>query len=198
MAHAGSLNTPVLALLPQSLDGLRILDCAIGLGLWGHMIRIHKDGWPHLVGNDIWEPHITKQKALGIYDELYVCDVRDLPFPDRSFDIVLACEVLEHLDHDDGAVFFSEIERVSRGRVIVSTPRGFMEQDADYGNIHEKHRSGWLPQELVDRGYTVNVYPGRMLTMILKIVDTLRLFDFKVYSTPLIVGYKDLPPKLLE
>ncbi len=44
-----------------------------------------------------------------------------LPFGDQSFDLVLACEVLEHLDEPARAV--NELARVCRGEVIVTVPR---------------------------------------------------------------------------
>jgi ubiquinone/menaquinone biosynthesis C-methylase UbiE len=47
--------------------------------------------------------------------------VEDLPFPDRSADLVMAIEVLEHVPNPDLAL--REIARVSAGDVIVSVPR---------------------------------------------------------------------------
>ena len=47
--------------------------------------------------------------------------VYELPFADASFDLVVCCEVLEHLDTPDRAL--AEIARVARRAVIVSTPR---------------------------------------------------------------------------
>lgn len=44
----------------------------------------------------------------------------DLPFPDASFECVLACDVLEHLDRIHAV--FDELCRVSASRVIVSLP----------------------------------------------------------------------------
>jgi ubiquinone/menaquinone biosynthesis C-methylase UbiE len=43
-----------------------------------------------------------------------------IPFPDASFDMVLACEVLEHLDVPSNAL--DEIARVSREWTLVSVP----------------------------------------------------------------------------
>ncbi len=47
--------------------------------------------------------------------------VYDLPFPDRSYDLVVCCEVLEHLD--DPARGLREIARVTRRFALLSTPR---------------------------------------------------------------------------
>ena len=48
-------------------------------------------------------------------------DLRRCPFAADSFDIVVCCEVLEHLD--DPARGLAEIARVARERVLISTPR---------------------------------------------------------------------------
>lgn len=47
--------------------------------------------------------------------------IYELPFPDGHFDLVLACEVLEHLE--DPRLAMSELARVAKHAVIVSTPR---------------------------------------------------------------------------
>jgi SAM-dependent methyltransferase len=48
-------------------------------------------------------------------------DIHRLPFPDRSFDLVLAIEVLEHVQFPELAL--AEMERVTRDAVVVSVPR---------------------------------------------------------------------------
>lgn len=47
--------------------------------------------------------------------------IYDLPYPDRSFDLVVCCEVLEHLERPDAG--FDEVVRVAKDRVLLSTPR---------------------------------------------------------------------------
>lgn len=50
-----------------------------------------------------------------------VASIYDLPFAADSFDIVVCCEVLEHLQ--DPARGLAQISRVARERVLISTPR---------------------------------------------------------------------------
>lgn len=47
-------------------------------------------------------------------------DVYKLPYPDDSFDLVVCCEVLEHLEDPDAGL--REVARVARHRVLLSTP----------------------------------------------------------------------------
>jgi ubiquinone/menaquinone biosynthesis C-methylase UbiE len=45
----------------------------------------------------------------------------ELPFEDASFDLVVCCEVLEHLEHPGRGL--AEAVRVAKKAVLVSTPR---------------------------------------------------------------------------
>jgi SAM-dependent methyltransferase len=52
--------------------------------------------------------------------EFSEASVYDLPFEDRSFDLVLCCEVMEHLERPREAL--AEVARVARNFVLISTP----------------------------------------------------------------------------
>ena len=51
-----------------------------------------------------------------------VADIRALPFDDRSFDTVLAAEVLEHIPWDETSAAVGEIVRVARRGAVISVP----------------------------------------------------------------------------
>lgn len=53
--------------------------------------------------------------------ELREASIYELPFENASFDLVVCCEVLEHVD--DPARGLMEVARVARQNAIVSTPR---------------------------------------------------------------------------
>jgi hypothetical protein len=60
-------------------------------------------------------------------------------------------EVIEHMEKPEGRKLLSEAERVSKERVIVSTPlRG-----ARYWYTAEHHPSRWTVNDLRKLGYTV-------------------------------------------
>lgn len=51
-----------------------------------------------------------------------IADIRTLPFPDNSYSIVCAFEVLEHLSFDEFESNLKELLRVSTDAVIISLP----------------------------------------------------------------------------
>lgn len=52
----------------------------------------------------------------------YVASVTSLPFPDNSFDVAVAFEVLEHIKFEDVSQALSELIRVSKKGVVISIP----------------------------------------------------------------------------
>jgi SAM-dependent methyltransferase len=58
-------------------------------------------------------------------------DARHLPFPDASFDVVLALDVLEHVPPAERPRVLGELVRVARRRVVVACPTGSAALDAD-------------------------------------------------------------------
>jgi ubiquinone/menaquinone biosynthesis C-methylase UbiE len=52
----------------------------------------------------------------------YIGSVTNLPFEDAQFDVVVCCEVLEHLPFTDFLPSLKEIRRVARHKVIISLP----------------------------------------------------------------------------
>lgn len=154
-------------LVPQVLsliDGCKILDVGCGKGKMGYSIKV--DWWyssaagiglslKYLVGADIFRPYIKFCKEHRIYDDLILCDATHLPFRKKVFDVILACEVIEHLEKERGYALIREIERASSKSVIITTPRVFTQQDAVDGNVFQKHTSKWSAKEFKSLGYSI-------------------------------------------
>jgi len=74
------------------------------------------------VGCDIYQSSLIKAREKGYYDNLVRCDVRQLPFKPKSFDIAICVEVIEHLDKAGGIELLRQMEQIGSRQVIVMTP----------------------------------------------------------------------------
>lgn len=79
----------------------------------------------------LWEAICTKASGTVSFS---INDVRSLPFPDNSFDVVYSMSVVEHIEGDDGdSRAIAEMVRVLRpgGTLAVTVPLGdrYVEQD---------------------------------------------------------------------
>lgn len=110
----------------RALDGVlpsvaptRILEVGAGEGEISERVR---ERFPEasVVSIDLHDPALgdewRRRRAVGAF-----ADVRQLPFPDDTFDLVLGIEVLEHVEGPDDAL--AEIRRVARDDVVLSVPR---------------------------------------------------------------------------
>ena len=104
-----------------------------------------------------YEPALAASRAAGIHDEYVLLDVRELEiaFEPRSFDVVLAVDLLEHLTREEGLALLEAIERIARRRTVVFTPNGHVDQDDIGGNPLQVHHSGWAVEDLRSAGYDV-------------------------------------------
>jgi SAM-dependent methyltransferase len=97
----------------------RVLDIGTGTGA---NLRLLRDlGFTAVTGLDANEEAIgyCASKGLGVVRKGDICA---LPFADGSFDLVLATDVIEHVDDDDSAV--REISRVlvRGGKALITVP----------------------------------------------------------------------------
>lgn len=88
----------------------------------GFVLEFLRGRMPHLqlqaLDADEVALSLARGRSGGI--PLYLADAAHLPFLDRSFDLVLCLEVLEHLEEPLPALV--ELARVSRQGVIISVP----------------------------------------------------------------------------
>jgi len=70
---------------------------------------------------DLDENVVAAAKADYPQVGFFRSSVYDIPFPDGSVDLLIACEVLEHLEEPEKAL--KEMARVTRGYALVSVPR---------------------------------------------------------------------------
>jgi SAM-dependent methyltransferase len=139
-----------------------VLDVACGLSLKSQYVDADVR-----VGVDIYRPFLEKIETDVPY-AVVNADVRDLAklFLPNSFDLVLALDIVEHLEKEDALALLDAAEQIARVAVIVETPKGYIPQNIDIwghgGHEYQTHRCGWEPEEFRARGYQVLERPYRM------------------------------------
>ncbi len=108
-----------------------------------------------VVGVDGFQPSLDRARTLGCHHELIRMELLDIGsrFPAKSFDCVVALDVIEHFEKQDGLRLLDMMEGIARRRVAIFTPNGFLPQGEFDNNPYQLHRSGWSVSEMQDRGY---------------------------------------------
>lgn len=144
-------------IIARELVGTKtILDVGCGDG---YLISLlNKDKKFRVVGVDLYKPYLKIAKERGVFKRLIRKDIRYLKFPEKSFDVVMSSQVVEHLGKRESQRLIREMERIARYKVLVGTTNGFFPFDAIEGgdkNPLQVHKSGWSPEEFRKQGYKV-------------------------------------------
>lgn len=131
-----------------------LLDVGCGTGRAGAIIRRHR-GNIFMVGVDIFMLYLQDCRKNNSYNALIYCDAKWLPFRQKTFDVAICREVIEHLERQEGEELIKKLEQIARGQVIVTTPVGVYEQHEYKGNPFQEHKSFREPHDLRRLGYTV-------------------------------------------
>lgn len=138
---------------------LNLLDCKsvldVGCGDNSPLRRVKKTFYSE--GIDIYLPSIIKSKKNKIHDKYIVGSIENLDkyYKEKSFDAVIAMDVIEHFEKNDALKLLKKMEKVARKKVIILTPNGFLDQGHYGDNSHQDHKSGWLVKDLRYLGYKV-------------------------------------------
>jgi len=127
----------VIENMARTVNPQSILDIGCAEGFVMNRLRQVIPG-AQVTGLDIDDEALLRGKALGARD---TCQgsVYSLPYPDDSFDLVLALEVLEHLEEPEQAL--DELCRVARQFCLLSVPHEPFFRAANF--LRGKHLSRW-------------------------------------------------------
>lgn len=146
--------------LERAVTGCRtLLD--VGCGAYSPIGRFSRkpveQGGVEATGVDAFGPSIERSRAAGLHNHYQQMDILKIGdrFADRSFDCVLASDVIEHLSKEDGFSLLEQMEKIASQRVVVFTPNGFVPQGEYDKNPWQVHVSGWTADEFERRGYKV-------------------------------------------
>jgi ubiquinone/menaquinone biosynthesis C-methylase UbiE len=98
--------------------GTQLLDVGCAKGFMLHDLREAIPGI-QVKGVDI-SKYAIENGYPSVQPFLSVADARKLPFPDRSFDVVISINTLHNLEKEELAIGLREVERVSRGKSFIT------------------------------------------------------------------------------
>lgn len=164
-SHSSQLST-IIGFAEQQ-NPQSILDVGVGMGQYGFLLRTDlekvnlfeingsdahqrsKDQWKITIdGIEGYAGYLTAVHDYS-YNNLMIGNALELlpTLNDKTYDLVLAVDILEHFEKEQGIAFLQECRRVSRGSVLVSTPKDFIAQEV-LANPLENHRSHWSEKDL--------------------------------------------------
>lgn len=129
-------------MLNWSLQGCRsVLD--VGCGASSPLAYARRNKITE--GIDVYSASVRDSKKKKIHDSYRIGDIRKLGhlYPAKSYDAVIALDVIEHLTRKEGLKLISDMETIARKKIIVMTPNGFYRQLGLGGNRFQVHHSGW-------------------------------------------------------
>jgi SAM-dependent methyltransferase len=169
----------------------KVLD--LGCGRWSLIIDLDLD--LKYVGVEAFKPYAdaieskqivntkNSKKDISIINKYF----EELKFADGEFDLVLLIDVVEHLEKSKGLELIEKAKKWTSNYLIVSTPNGFVAQDALDENELQIHVSGWEVEELKKLGFDVRGLSGWKLLR--------KDYHSKVWTEDLTLSLKFKPKK---
>lgn len=153
--HISHCLAVILGLAPRS-----ILDVGCGFGLWGFLCReyldvfserVQKDEWKvRIDGLELFEPYIQPHHR-HLYDSIRIADIRDAAPGLDAYDLIIAGDVIEHLDKGDAKEVLRHLHEKANMALLVNIPLGDgWEHGIVHGNPGELHRSQWAVEDFAE------------------------------------------------
>jgi 2-polyprenyl-3-methyl-5-hydroxy-6-metoxy-1,4-benzoquinol methylase len=122
--------------------GDRVLDVGFGLG-YGLEIIVAAGGKPSGIDIDYKAVNYAQRlvKVFSGIEEIRVYDGENIPYHDKSFDIITCVDVIEHVPNYLRLI--EEMVRVSKNTVLISTPN----RRSEYTRRNGRPRNPWHLRE---------------------------------------------------
>jgi ubiquinone/menaquinone biosynthesis C-methylase UbiE len=131
-----------VVLLVEPKPGDRVLDLGCATGAMAHFLSTFGC---EVVGSDSSEVGIREARRLHPEIRFELADAAQLPFPDESFDKIVAADLTEHLTDETIAAMYDECRRVlvPGGTLSIHTPnpKHAIERLKDKGVLIEQNPS---------------------------------------------------------
>lgn len=103
---------------------LTVLDVGTGAGDLARLARRRlRDRRIRVIGFDLSPALVSEAREAGATDDGVVGDGLTLPFSSSSVDLVLCSQLLHHFEKPDALRLVTELDRVSRGAVVIADLR---------------------------------------------------------------------------
>jgi len=156
----------------ESLQPMSVLDVGVGMGVYGFLLRTNlehlnlfevkgntgtqrpRTQWQRRIdGIEGFAGYLTPVHEYA-YNQLLIGDALEHlgRIADRSYELVIAIDIVEHFDPPAGRRFLAECARVCSRAALISTPKDFIEQVVE-ANPLEDHRSHWSDGDIAACGY---------------------------------------------
>ncbi len=131
----------IIPMALRELDGYaRVLDVGCGEGQIARVLQSRSGVQSFVVGVDPTQGQVDVAVERSVGEQYLRSGADALPFPDGSFDAVLACLVFEHIDALDEAI--SEVARILR-------PGGRFSFFLNHPLLQTPN-SGWIDDQMID------------------------------------------------
>lgn len=133
----------------------------IGCG-YNPAIKVVTSKMKRAVGMDAFMPSIEKARKDHTHTDFILGDVmQDLSsIKSKSYDVVMALDLIEHLEKEKGYWLIEQMERIAKKKVIIFTPNGFVPQQPYDNNPWQEHKSGWDWKEMQKMDFRVLGFGG--------------------------------------
>ena len=102
-------------------------------------------------------------------DILIDLEIKDLPFEESSFDVVLLIDIIEHFEKNRGKEILRQAKLITKRVLLLLTPLWWQDNSINvenpelwcYGNKHDYHKSLWTNDDFKGFEYTnYSTYEG--------------------------------------
>jgi SAM-dependent methyltransferase len=132
------------------------LGCGYGSSFYESLsLSKHARGGINYVSVDVFMPALLKGREDGKLVHPVQAVLGSLPIVDKAVELAILVDVIEHFEKKEVELLLSEVDRITKCAVVLTTPNGFMEQEEVEGNAYQLHRSGWSAGDLRALGFKV-------------------------------------------
>ena len=112
----------------------------------------------YILGIDMYEPYLNVVKDKHSTINMDVTELHR--FPDKSYDVVIALDVIEHLEIEQAIILLNNLKRIARKHAFIFTPKEFHTNEEHTKNVWDlgdnelqRHRCVITKPQLAEHGF---------------------------------------------